>query len=134
MATNDSISAQGTIIRRNGTVIGNVRDITPPPLSRKEIEMTAHSDTEEVFVVGIRRKGPFTFNIGYNPANATHDNVAGLIKAMIDGSYDGYEVEFPNGKIWAFSGYVTNFAPKAPVDDALTADVTIRPSDAMSFA
>ncbi len=137
-----AISAQGTLIARAPeatpgvyTTIGELRDITPPPLMRNPIETTSHNEDEESFVVGIRRKGEMTFTIGFTPvADGTHDHQTGLIKSWLDGSRDVFRITYPDGSIWYFSGYVTNVAPAAPVDDGLTADVTIRPTGVMSFA
>jgi hypothetical protein len=36
----NGISAHGTIVKRNGLAIAELKDITPPPLSRKAIETT----------------------------------------------------------------------------------------------
>lgn len=135
----DALSAQGTLIARQPggigayTTIGELRDITPPPLMRNAIETTSHNETEESFVVGIKRKGEMTFTIGLVPDNATHDQNTGLIKSWVDGSKDGWRITFPDGSTWTFKGYVTNIAPAAPVDDGLTADVTIRPTESISF-
>jgi hypothetical protein len=135
-----ALSAQGTLIARAPaatptvfTTVGKLMDITPPPLTRKPIEMTCHNEPEEVFVVGIKRKGELAFKIGFNPTAASHGQSTGLIKAYNDASRDIYKITYPDGSLWLFSGYVTNFAPAAPVDDALTADVTIRPTGTSTF-
>lgn len=125
----NAISAQGTIIHRAGTPIAELRDITPPPLTRNPIERTNHNDPDASFIVGIRRKGELQFELGFLPSGeATHNNVAGLMKAWSDGSNDLYRIAFPDGANWYFSGFVTNISPSAPVDDGLTASVSIQPS------
>jgi hypothetical protein len=136
----NAISAHGTLIARAPiatptvfTTIAELRDITSPPLTRKPIETTAHNDTEESFIVGIRRKGEMTFMLGWNPSIATHDELTGLEKAWLDGTRDIYRITYPNGKQWLFSGFVTNIGPKAPVDDGLEASITIRPTNTMTF-
>jgi hypothetical protein len=136
----NAISAQGTLVARAPaatptvfTTIAELRNITPPPLMRNPIETTSHNEDEESFVVGIRRKGEMTFALGFVPSLGTHDHLTGLTKAWLDGSRDVYRVTYPNASVWLFSGYVTNIAPSAPVDDGLTADVTIRPTGIMSF-
>ncbi len=137
---NQAISAQGTLIARQPggaggfTTIGELRNITPPPLMRNPIETTSHNEVEESFVVGIRRKGELTFTIGFLPSGATHGYTSGLIKSWVDGAKDGWKITFPDNSTWIFSGFVTNIAPSAPVDDGLVADVTIRPTDTMAFA
>lgn len=137
-----AISAQGTLIARAPaatpgvyTTIGELRDITPPPLMRNPIETTSHNEAEESFVVGIRRKGEMTFTIGFVPSGeATHDHITGLIQSWKLGSRDTWRITYADGSQWLFSGFVTNIAPAAPLDDGLTADITVRPTNVMSFA
>ena len=137
----DAISAQGTLIARapaatpsTYTNIAELRSMAAPPLTRNAIESTNHNDLDDSFIVGIRRKGEFSFTIGFLPGNATHDHLTGLIKAWADGTKDNYKITFPNGATWVFAGYVTQVAPNAPTDDLLTADITIRPTGAITFA
>lgn len=134
------ISSQGTLIARQEqgagpfVTIAELSDITPPPLMRNPIETTTHNDPEEQFVVGIRRKGELSFSMFFIPTNPTHDHLTGLIWSWKNGFRDVWRITYPDGSQWLFSGYVTNVGPAAPVDDALTADVTIRPTGLMSFA
>lgn len=130
-----AISAQGTLVARapeaTPTVfatIGELRNITPPPLTRKAIETTSHNEVEESFVVGIRRKGELSFQIGFLPSLSSHDEVAGLIYSWQQGDCDIWRITYPDGSTMLFSGYVSNIAPSAPVDDGLVADVTVRPT------
>ena len=59
---------------------------------------------------------------------ATHDATDGLLDAWATGSKDKYDIEFPDGALWVFSGFVTNIAPTQPVDGAQEASISIRPS------
>jgi len=138
------ISAQGTKIARSPdpnwppaapiggavtfTDIAELRDITPPGLTRNTIEMTTHNELDDSYVPGIRRHGELTFNVNFVPTNATQDHLTGLQKAWYDGTRDIYRITYPDGSKWLFSGFVVNFEPDAPVDDRLSADVTIRPT------
>jgi hypothetical protein len=135
MSVSNAISAHGTIIKRNGTAIAELRDITPPALTRKPIETTMQNSDDDSYVVGIRRKGELQFMLGFLPTDeATHGPASGLIKAWVDGSQDLYEIDYPDGAVWLFSGFVTNIAPKAPVDGGLEANVSIRPSGGHIFS
>ena len=128
----NAISAQGTIVHRNGVLIAELRDITPPSLTRNPIERTNHNDVFDSWIVGIKRLGEMTLELGFLPSGeATHNNVAGLIKAWADGSNDLYRVGYPDGANMYFSGFVTNISPSQPVDDGQTASVTLRPSGGM---
>jgi len=130
----NAISSQGTTIKRNSVLIGELRDVTPPALTRNTFETTTQNDGEDSYIVGIRRKGDLTFNINYLPSgDATHGNVSGLLKAYTSGSKDLYEIAYPDGSKWLFSGFLTSLAPKSPVDGVQSADVTIKPTNAMIF-
>jgi hypothetical protein len=133
-AESNGISAHGTIVKRNGEDIAELRDITPPPLSRKPLETTTHNSDDDSYVVGIRRKGELQFVVNWLPSGeATHDASTGLLDAWAQGSKDEYVIEFPDGATWLFSGFVTNIAPKAPVDGVQEASISIRPSGGQIF-
>jgi hypothetical protein len=133
MSVSNAISAHGTIIKRNGTAIAELRDITPPPLSRKPIETTMHNSDDDSYVVGIRRKGELQFMLGFLHTETTHGSTSGLLKAWHDGSKDLYEIDFPDGGSWLFSGFVSNIGPKQPVDGGQEASVSVRPSGGHIF-
>lgn len=135
------ISAHGTIIARapaatpfTFTDIGELGDLVPPSMSRNSIETTTHNDDIDQFVQGVLRRGEVTFPINFIASGAiggTHNHLTGLYQSIIDHSVDGWQIRFPDGDVWVFSGGVSNIGKKAPVDGALTADVSIRPSGKM---
>jgi hypothetical protein len=130
------ISAHGTLIKRNGLAIAELKDITPPALTRKAIETTTQNSSDDSYVVGIRRKGEMQFMLNFLPSGESSHyavNASGLLTAWATGSKDHYEVDFADGATWAFSGFVTNIAAKAPVDGAFEASVSIRPSGGHSM-
>jgi hypothetical protein len=134
MAESNAISAHGTLIKRNGTDIAELRNITAPALTRNPIETTMHNSDDSSYVVGIRRKGELQFALGFLPSGeATHNAAAGLIKAWADGSKDLYLITYPDGATWQFSGFVSNIAPVMPVDGGLEANCSIRPSGGHVF-
>lgn len=150
MSETNAISAQGTIISvspdpnwpdsdpQGGALdfeeIAELGDITLPETSRNEIETTTHNQQDSRFIVGIRRTGTMTLNLNWLPGNSTHDHHTGLQAKQVDGSRDIYRATFPDGSSMTFSGYVSNVAREAPVDNKLSATVTIRPTGAVQFA
>lgn len=133
-AESNGISAHGTIINRNGTPIAELKDITPPALTRNPIETSTHNSDDDSYVVGIRRKSELQFKMNFLPSGeSTHDATTGLLEAWATGSKDRYDVLFPDGAQWIFSGFVTNIAATQPVDGAQEADVSIRPSGGQVF-
>lgn len=133
MAESNAISAQGTLLKRNGTAIAELRDMTDPPLSRKVIETTNHNSDDATFVVGIRRKGELQAEIGFLNTDPTHDATTGLLEAWESGSKDAYDIEYPDGGNWHFSGFVTLIGAKSPVDDGQVASISIQPSGGHIF-
>lgn len=133
-AESRGISAHGTLVKRNGTAIAELQDITPPQLTRKPIDTTTQNSDDDSYVAGIRRKGELQFSMNFLPSlDPTHDANTGLLKAWADGTKDQYQILFPDGAVWLFSGFVVNIQPKAPVDGALSANVSIRPSGGQIF-
>lgn len=144
MSQTNAISAQGTIVARSidpnwpdndpvgGAVsfvdIAELKDITPPALTRNTIETTSHNQDADRYIVGIKRHGEMSLSLNFLPGNATHDHLTGLQKSWDDGDRDIFRITYPDGSAWIFSGFVSNFAPSAPIDEALVADVTIRPT------
>lgn len=137
-----AIKSHGTIVARQTagvggfTDIGELTDITAPPLTRNPIEALSQTDDDDYYVVGLRRTGEFTFGINFNPTLEAHDHVAGLIKSWNDGALDGWRITWTDAdaSTLIFSGYVTNIAPTAPIDGITTAQVTIRPTGVKAFA
>jgi hypothetical protein len=148
------MSAQGTIIERSidplwpdaspvggpvaFTAIAQLKNITAPPLTRKELETTTHNESADQYIVGISRHGTFTATLNFVPQDPSQDHLTGLQKAWLDGTRDIYRLTFPDkisthGTQWIFSGFVTNFAPVANVDSVLDVTIGIRPTGQHAF-
>lgn len=144
------ISAQGTLIASSvdpawpddnpigGAVsfepIAELRDITPPSLTRNEIETTTHNEQDDRYIVGIRRHGTMSFDCNFVPFDGSQDHLTGLQKHWFDGVRRIYQLTFPDGTQWLFSGFLSGITPSAPVDDRLSATVTIRPTGRHDWA
>lgn len=127
--------AHGTVIKgKLGTNtfsnLAAVRSVTGPGLTRDVIDVTAHdtSNGYRTFVSGLRDGGEITFDIIYDPAETTHDATNGLIQQYETDTADSWSLVFPDNATtnWNFDGFVTGFEPTEPIDDALTAAVTIK--------
>ena len=129
-----AISSHGTLVKRNSVTIGELRDITPPALTRNTFETSNQADSDESFVVGIRRRGDLQFTVNWlQSGETTHGTVSGLLKAFTDGSKDLWTVTFPDGSAWNASGFLTNLAIKSPVEGEQSADVTVKLTNAMTM-
>ena len=124
-------AAFGTQFKRGATVIAQVTDISGPGLSLDTEDVTSHDSTGgwEEHVGTILRSGEVTLTIEYDPNLATHKNAAGGILAdLVSRTAQTYSLVFPSSPAvtWSFSALCTGFEPGAPVDGALTADVTYK--------
>jgi predicted secreted protein len=127
--------AYGTKLYRGtsgaGTLIAQVQSFSGPGLSADTVEVTSHDSTgawEEV-VVSVLRSGELTFDIVYDPANATHKYATGgLLDDLADRTATTYTLVFPDTAAteWTFSAYVVGFEPAMPHEGALTASVSIK--------
>lgn len=137
----NAISAHGTLIARapaatptTYTTIAELEgDITVPDLTRKEIDVSVHNRNIDSYVLGMLRRSSLVFPINYIASDGTHDNITGLYSAIRTNSIDGYRITFPDGDVIIMSGQVSAIKRKAPVDDKLTADITMRPSGLFLF-
>lgn len=129
MAHNDGF---GVIIQRSiasvWTTIAQIKDgPVGPSLDRTMIDVTSKDSTSRYreFLAGLRDGGEVTFTIGYDPAGTTH---AQLLTDFGSDTAASWRVAFADSDTWAavFSAFVKSFQPTGPLDDELTADVTLK--------
>ena len=133
--------AYGTALYKGtstGTAYGQVVSISGPSLSLDTVDVTSHDSTSawEEVVATILRSGEITMEIVYDPANATHKYAAGgLLYDMVSRTAITLTLIFPDTATteWTFSAFVTAFEPSAPVDGALTASVTLKPTGVVTI-
>lgn len=115
--------------------IAQLRDIKPPSFERNDIDCATQNSENEQYLVGKRRMGEMTFGINFNASSTTHNESSnGLCYSWIQGNRDIYKLVFPDTQQLVFSGFVTGIELDAPLDEAITADVTIRPTGALSWS
>lgn len=134
-----AVFAFGTLLKRSGTTIAEVTDITPPGVSRDSVEVTHHQSPARYreFIKGLLDAGEVSFTINYIPDNTTHNNALGLLSDFTNNAtIDTWTLVFPNvaGTTWTFPAFVTKFDPKAPIDDKLSADITLKVSGQPTLA
>lgn len=120
------------------TTIAQVRDVTGPGLQQAAVEVTARDSSKwREFRGGLRDGGEVTFDMLYDPTVATHaaTPAPGLVNLLTTGTARNFRLTFANATNTAtFSALVTAFTPKSPLGDAMTADVTLKVSGAVTFA
>lgn len=126
----------GTILKIDGSTIGNVTNITGPSMSKDTIDTTALDTTGgyRTFITGFKNAGTLTFTLmfekeEYSTLKAAFDSdVAKSIEVILP---DGTTAE--TGSKLSFSGFVTEIPLTIPPDDKITCDVTIQISGPVTF-
>jgi hypothetical protein len=146
MAASEAIESFGTLFQRGDgvtptegfTTVAEVKDIEGPAMSRETHEVTHQESPDRHMerIGGLLDTGEVTFTLNWVPSNATHDDATGLIFDLRTPERRNYRLVFPDAAstTWTFPGLVTEFAPKAPVDGVLEADVTVTVCGAPTFS
>lgn len=114
-----AVSAHGLRLTFNGVTVPDLGDVTPPALQRKPVEDTRHRDIDDAHVPGIHRHGHMVFD------TAVVTGVEWFVTAWLGHTLDAYTLTFADGAVWSFHGYVVDVSPHAPVDERLSAQVTV---------
>lgn len=116
------------------TTIAEVQDISGPSLSLETIEVTSHMSANgwKEYIAGLLDAGEISFDINFVPSAATHGFTTGLLSKMKVRALTNFKLLFPdavleaNRTTWSFSAYVTALEPGAPVQDKLSASLTLK--------
>lgn len=94
-------------------------ELTPPGASRESID-TSHMSTESGAKTFIEADlvdwGEATFSIAFDPGEMP----------PIYAPPETITITFPDATTWAFSGFVTGYEPTVPMEDKMTADLTVK--------
>lgn len=113
------------------TSIAEITELTPPQMSRDEIDVTSHSsgDGYREFISGLRDGGEVTFQANWLPTNSTHDGTTGLLETFNDNVNHNWKIILPNTLITiSFSGFLTAFEPELPIEEQGKLSGTIKVS------
>jgi predicted secreted protein len=109
----------------NWTTIAEVSDLTPPPISIDSVDVTHLTSPNRAreFIAGLQDRGETTFTINWVVGSASDV----LLRSIAVG-FTTFMIRetFPNGAYWTMSGILTGYAPSAPLDDKMSAEVTIK--------
>lgn len=117
--------------------VAEVHNISGPSVSRDSIETTHHGSTGgfREYTPGLRDGGEVSIDINWLPVNGSHEAIYTQLTSG-QSSNSQYRISFPTtpATTFTFSGHVTGFEASAPIDDRLTASVTIKVSGAPTLA
>jgi predicted secreted protein len=105
------------------TELAGITSISGPGISREILDVTAHdsADAYREFLGGVKDPGEVSVDVNYDPA--VHDV---WVDDLDDTDPRDYQLEFPEGTVWAIKALLTSFEPTAPFDDKLTASTSFK--------
>lgn len=120
--------AFGTKLKRGDTYVARLTNITPPELSRDDIDVTDHDSPDgfREFVPGLKQSGEVPLEGNLIPTDSTQ---TGLLAAVDIDEPEEWTIEFPTiPKLYIrFFGYVKSFAiAEAPVEGVMKFTATIK--------
>ena len=120
------------------TTIAQVIDLSGAGYSRNAIDSTTRDNTANwrTFLKGFKDAGEVSLGLAFDPSLASHGTgTAGLLSDFDDDStIPNFRITFPDATTWTFAGFLTSFEPSEPLDDLLTADVTVKLSGDPTYA
>jgi Lambda phage tail tube protein, TTP len=127
-----AVSSHGIIIEHQPaatpgifTAVPEVGDIDNLGTLRNTFDVSVHNEDIDTHVLGIMRRENFSFPMNWVADDTVHQ---AMLDSHFAGDVDGWRVTFPDGDLMIFSGGVSNFGRPGPVDGAMRANITIRPS------
>ena len=136
----DAKSGYGTMLKMGDgaepevhTTIAEVKDISGPGYETGTHDVTNQSSPGAVreFIAGLIDAGEVTFDVNWLPGNATHDASTGLLAAQLARALKSFQLVWPQftpNEQCAFDALVTGFEVSSPVDDPLSASITLKVS------
>lgn len=133
MPASQATSGMGTILRRNGIEIAEVKDIDGPGFESDNPEVThlRSPDYWREFIGGLKDGSELTFKVNFLPSNATHNAATGLLSGFAGSGTiptDTWQMVFPDpaATTWTLYGPIKSFKTGAQTDKGLEAEVTVK--------
>jgi len=119
--------------------LANVTNVSGMDSDAEEIDVTAHdsSGAYREFVPSFIDAGEVSFDINFDPRNATHRATSGGILWLRDQRIIApFKIKFPGTPTdsVSFMGFVKSVPFDGPFDDKLSATVTVRVSGSATWA
>lgn len=113
------------------TQVGEVTDISLPNLTRDSKDATHYQSKGgwKEFIPGLPDGGEVKYTIQFD---STADMATMLADFQIR-TLMPYQVEWPDATLWEFQGFITSIQPVVPMDERMTAEVTIKISGKPAF-
>lgn len=107
------------------TAIAEVFDLTPPSDTMDMVDVTHFGSPNRTreFVSGLVDPGECSFEMNFVPGSASDMAIQAW---KVSGEGKTCRITYPNATTWTFTGYLTGYEPAVPLEDKMTATVTIK--------
>lgn len=116
------------------TDIPGLKDFNLPMGETDQIDVTAHDSPDQTkeYISGLIETGEISFEIFFDPNNDQHQE---LVAIKDSGETRNWKVIAPDAELteFAFAAFVTAIELSFPVEDAVTAEVSIKLSGAVEM-
>jgi predicted secreted protein len=117
--------------------VGEITDVTPPSFSKDTIETTHHASTGGIrtFVGGLVDTGEASLEVNYGVADAGHVFLRDAALAANDAPTN-FKITYSDSAdtTETFAAIVTGFEASSPMDDRMTATITLKVSGGIAYA
>ena len=119
----------GTTVTFNGNAMAEILDVTPPNMSRESVQ-SSHMGTLEAHThlpTKLYDGGELTLEIAFDPDWAVPFTNADAQACVIT---------FPNSgaTTWSFDAFITGYEPTDPLEDRMTATLTLKVTGEVTIA
>lgn len=113
--------------------IAEVISITPPGGTTDRVDATHMQSPgrRREYISGLIDSGEANFEINWVPGGPTDELLREL---QTSGETVQHQIEFPNGVTCTYDAAITGFEKSLPIDDRMTATITVAPSGAEVWA
>lgn len=117
------------------TTLGEVTAITPPGWSRDTVDASHEQSpgAHREFIAGLADAGEVSMDINYVPGGAAAAALEAEKALTGSSAAINRRITFPDGSYMIFVGILTGFEPDAPIDDKMSASVTLKVSGVPTF-
>jgi len=124
-------TGSGTTITYADTGL-EIRDFTAPAFTRSTVDVTNHRSPgfSLEYIPGMIDTGECSFTVNYVPANSADPAkpLGMLLEQLYAAGNSPWRIRYADGTFEEFLGSVTGYSRSIPVNDAMTADITMQVS------
>jgi hypothetical protein len=110
----------GIVVTFASGFLAEIIDCTPPNGTREMIDCSHMGTTlaHEYITADLVEWGEASFDLNFDPG----------VTPPIHDAFELVTITFPDGETWYFQGAMSGYAPRAPMEDKMTATATIKVS------